>query len=71
MNQEFIEIKISGRKFQIKLEGFTQEAQEEITQTFDNQDIELTELLKNHLNKIQEYSILNNHLKSLLQKITS
>ncbi|PAF47401.1 hypothetical protein BKH41_07390 [Helicobacter sp. 12S02232-10] len=66
---ENIEIKISGRKFQIKLDGFTQEAKEEITQTFNDKNIELTELLEMHLNKIQEYSILNQNLKSLLQKI--
>ncbi|PAF51499.1 hypothetical protein [Helicobacter sp. 13S00477-4] len=70
MTQEFIEIKISGRKFQIRLNGFTQEAIDEIKQTFEDQNLELVELLQSHLNKIQEYSLLNQHLKGILQKIS-
>ncbi|PAF42335.1 hypothetical protein [Helicobacter sp. 11S02596-1] len=66
-----IEIKISGRRFQITLEGFTQEAKNEVITTFGDKDLELTELLKTHLNKIQEYSLLNQKLESLLHKITS
>ncbi|PAF46503.1 hypothetical protein BKH46_07100 [Helicobacter sp. 12S02634-8] len=70
MTQDHIEIKISGRKFHIKLNNFTPEAKDEIIQTFDQKDFELTELLKAHLGKIQDYANLNQNLKSLLAKLS-
>lgn len=69
MNKDTIEITISKRKFQIKLEGFSSEARDEIFEKFHNKDVELTDLLKAYLSKIQDYSVINSHLEGLLEKI--
>lgn len=66
---EDIEIRILGKRFCIKLEGFSKRAKEEIFQIFEGNEIEITELLRAYLSKVQESCTLNDELEELAKKI--
>lgn len=66
---EDIEIKILGRKFSIKLEGFSKRAKEEIFETFEGREVDIIELLRAYLSKVQESCTLNDELEELAQKL--
>lgn len=66
---EDIEIRILGKRFCVKLEGFSKRAKEEIFQIFEGNEIEITELLRAYLSKVQETCTLNDELEELAKKI--
>ncbi len=68
MNEQ-LEICISGRKFNISLNGFNPKASLEIRQLFENNNIDLLLVLREYLSVIHEKYELENELESIIDKI--
>ncbi|WP_104750142.1 hypothetical protein [Helicobacter cynogastricus] len=67
---QIIEVNIGGRRYKITLDSsFSQEAVDEIRDTFHLKEIAPLELFKAYLNKVRDISELNAQLKQLLNKI--
>ncbi|CAM2891384.1 hypothetical protein [Helicobacter felis] len=67
---QVIEVNIGGRRYKITLDAsFSQEAIDEIKDTFHLKEIAPLELFKAYLNKVRDTSELNAQLRQLLNKI--
>ncbi|WP_104696382.1 hypothetical protein [Helicobacter salomonis] len=69
-SSQTIEVNIGNKRYKITLDArFSQEAIDEIKDTFHLKETDPMDLFKAYINKVREISELNAQLKELLNKI--
>lgn len=68
MNNKII-IKACNKQFELDLHTFDESTRQEIIKTFDQKELQIEQILRNYISKIQEVQQLHQNIQKILDKI--